>query len=235
MKKTIITLTIIAALALSLAGCSSAPAAEPETPAAENEAAAPEAQVTADVPSPTEEDGQTASPETPAVPGRQDGERFEAVIMLEGMEEKVHYEHIRNEALGFELDYEYEDLERRTTDDGECFLSRWDSPDDPWNYLELRYDQGNADLVADAMKATLSGLYETVEEEPCTLDGVGDCIRIDASGAKNGAPAGSLQSVYVIPAGEGCLVAAAHCTIESAEGFGARFSYMLNTLSLLNG
>ena len=86
MKKTIITLTIIAALALSLAGCSSAPAAEPETPAAENEAAAPEAQVTADVPSPTEEDGQTASPETPAVPGRQDGERFEAVIMLEGMD-----------------------------------------------------------------------------------------------------------------------------------------------------
>ena len=67
MKKTIITLTIIAALALSLAGCSSATAAEPETPAAENEAAEPEAQVTADVPSPAEEDGQTAeAAQTPA-------------------------------------------------------------------------------------------------------------------------------------------------------------------------
>jgi predicted small lipoprotein YifL len=235
MKKTIITLTIIAALALSLAGCSSAPAAEPETPAAENEAAAPEAQVTEDVPSPTEEDGQTASPETPAVPGRQDGERFEEVIILEGMEETVGYEHVRNEAAGFEMDYEYEDLERRTTEDGECFISRWDSPEDPWNYLELRYDKGNAEQAADAVKATLSGVYETVEEEPFTLDGVGACVRIDASGVKNGAPAGSMQTVYVIPAGEGSLVATAHYTIESAEGFGARFSYMLNTLSLING
>lgn len=217
MKKTMIALTILMALAFTLAGCGDVRPGESETPAAEPQVEA------------------TESVAAEATTGRQDGERFEAVIMLEGMEETVGYEHVRNESAGFELDYEYEDLERRTTDDGECFLSRWDSPDDPWNYLELRYDQGNADLVADAMKATLSGLYETVEEEPCTLDGVGDCIRIDASGAKNGAPAGSLQSVYVIPAGEGCLVAAAHCTIESAEGFGARFSYMLNTLSLLNG
>ena len=217
MKKTMIALTILMALAFTLAGCGDVRPGESETPAAE-----PQVEATENV-------------AAEATTGRQDGERFEGVIMLEGMEETVGYEHVRNEAAGFELDYEYEDLERRTTDDGECFLSRWDSPDDPWNYLELRYDQGNADLVADAMKATLSDLYETVEEGPCTLDGVGDCIRIDASGAKNGAPAGSLQSVYVIPAGEGCLVAAAHCTIESAEGFGARFSYMVNTLSLLNG
>jgi hypothetical protein len=48
-------------------------------------------------------------------------------------------------------------------------------------------------------------------------------------------PAGSLQTVYIIPSGEGCLVATAHCTIESAEGFGARFSYMMNTLTLIEG
>ena len=40
--------------------------------------------------------------------GRQDGERFETTIILEGMEEKVRYEHIRDEALGFEMDYDYE-------------------------------------------------------------------------------------------------------------------------------
>ena len=35
--------------------------------------------------------------------------------------------------------------------------------------------------------------------------------------------------VYVIPAADGCLVATAHYTIESAEGFGRRFNYLMNT------
>ena len=37
---------------------------------------------------------------------RQDGERFEGVIILEGMEETVRYEHVRNDTVGFEMDYD---------------------------------------------------------------------------------------------------------------------------------
>ena len=38
---------------------------------------------------------------------------------------------------------------------------------------------------------------------------------------------------YVIPAGDGCIVAMEHCAIESAEGIGRRFTYMMHTLSLI--
>ena len=50
-----------------------------------------------------------------------------------------------------------------------------------------------------------------------------------------GRNAGRVETVYIIPDGEGCLVAAAHCTFESAAGFGVHFANMLNTLTLLQG
>ena len=71
--------------------------------------------------------------------GRQDGERFEDTIILEGMEETVHYEHIRNDALGFEIDYDYENFLRHSEPDREIFVSCWDDPEKPENYLEVRY------------------------------------------------------------------------------------------------
>ena len=43
-----------------------------------------------------------------------------------------------------------------------------------------------------------------------------------------------LQMVYIIPAPDGCRVATAHYSIESAEGFGRRFSYILNTLVVID-
>ena len=43
---------------------------------------------------------------------RQVGERFEGTIILEGMDETVKYEHIRNDTLGFERDYDYENFGR---------------------------------------------------------------------------------------------------------------------------
>lgn len=229
MKKTISALTILAALLLSLSACGTPRTAEPETPAAE-------AQVTAEAQAPAEEADPTEAAETaePAPAGRQDGERFEAVVMLEGMEETVGLEHAVSETIGFALDYEYEALDRRTEADRECFVSHYEDPEDPWNYLEIRYDTGNAELVASAVKATLSGVYDTVTLEEDVLDRAGACLRVDASGAgDDSVPAGSLQTVYIIPAGDGCLVAAAHCTWESAEGFGATFSQIMNTLSLI--
>ena len=58
-----------------------------------------------------------AQPEAETASGRQDGERFESVIILEGMEETVKYEHVRNSAIGFEMDYDYESLVRRSEAD----------------------------------------------------------------------------------------------------------------------
>ena len=228
MKKRILTLMILAAMALSFVGCGSVSAAQTQTDAEK-------AQDVPEIQSAAEDDGQIiVSETTEAESGRQDGERFSATILLEGMEETVNYEHVKNTALGFELDYEYESLERRGDGESESFVSRMDDPQDPWNYLEIRYDTGNAELVTDALKATLSGAYDTVSDEEWTLENAGYCLRILASGAKEGTtPAGSLQTVYVIPAGNGCLVAAAHCTYESAEGFGGRFHAMMNTLTVI--
>ena len=68
-----------------------------------------------------------------------------------------------------------------------------------------------------------------------TLDGAGDCIWMEASvikGTNNMAP--QIQTVYIIPAPDGCRIATAHCAIEASEGFGRRFAYMLNTLSVIS-
>ena len=172
---------------------------------------------------------------TPApTPGRQDGERFETTVMVEGTEESVGYEHVRSEALGFELDYDYEMLERFSEAERERFLARGEDPEDPWNYFELRTVPGGSEAVTAALSANLADAYDKVEAAPYTLAGAGACTLLDASGAKEGkALSGSLQSVYVIPAGERCLVAAVHCTMESTEGFGVRVSQILNTLTLI--
>ena len=168
-----------------------------------------------------------------AEPRRADGERFEAAILLEGMEEMVHLEHIRNETLGFELDYDYEALVRYSEAERERFISCYETPENAWNYLDIQRDTGNAELVASAVSAALSEKFGTVEMQVWTLENAGECLRIEASGGREDFSA--LQTVYIVPAGEGCLIAATHCTFESAEGFGARFDSIMNTLSLIAG
>ncbi len=165
---------------------------------------------------------------------RKDGERFPKTIMLEGMEETVNYEHVRNEILGIELDYEYETFVRKTENDAECFVSLYDDQDKPVNYLEVRHETGDSDAVLAEIKTTLSNDFETINEEIALLDGAGDCVLINAFGANgNKLPADSMQRIFIIPADNGCIVAEAHFTIESAEGFGARFSAIVDTITLL--
>ena len=223
MKKTLLTLTISAALALSLTGCVIGRPAQNEAPTA-----APE--VTAEVPAPT----QNAAPAATAQPSRQDGERFETVIILEGMEETVRYEHIRNEEAGFEMDYDYETFTRRSEGDREIFLSAWDDPEHPENYLEVTYDRGSAELVADAVSTILSEEYQ-VTRQTLELDGAGSCIRLNALEVKGGGVMPeNLQEVYIIPAPDGVRIATAHCFIAESEGFFHRFAYMLNTLTVFD-
>ena len=206
MKKTLFSFVLTAALILSLAGCGKAPAGEP----------------------------QAASSGPAAGPGRQDGERFEAAIVIEGMEETVLYEHIRNETVGFEMDYDCEQFTRQSRSDRERFVSVWDDPDEPTNYIEVTYSPQDANAAAASVGETLSADYEIVTE-PWELDRAGSCIRIDASEVKGGGYMPDLlQTVYIIPAPDGSRIAAAHCTAESAEGFGRRVAYMMDTLAVVD-
>lgn len=173
-------------------------------------------------------------PEAEAVAGRQDGERFEKAIIIEGMEETVRYEHIRNDTIGFEMDYDYDRFERYSGSDRECFVSRYDDPGNPENYLEVRYNPKDAETIAEAVSEALSRDYDINREDSFLLDRAGRCIRIDASADRGGLTMpDQLQMVYIIPAADGCRVAIAHYSIESAEGFGRRFHYFMDTLSVL--
>ena len=182
-----------------------------------------------------DDDSSSHPTEVESAVGRQNGERFEDVIQLEGMDETVKYEHVRNDTVGFELDYEYESLERRGEPDHEQFVSRFDDPEKPENYLEVTFRSENVDVVAKDIPSDLRKKYGSVTtEEQYMLERAGSCVQISAYQAKkNKAPKDSMQTVYIIPAASGCLIATAHCTIESAEGFGARFTYMINTVSIL--
>ncbi len=178
-----------------------------------------------------------AAPSGPAElpePGRQDGERFEEVIILEGMEETVSYEHIINGGIGVEMDYDYERFIRSSSPDREFFVSCWDLPDVPENYLEVTYSPLDADTAAASVRASLSQEYDLLESTR-ELTHAGSAIRIEASEIKGtGRMPDMLQIVYIIPAADGCRIAMEHLSIESAEGFGRRFSYMLNTLVLID-
>ena len=171
-------------------------------------------------------------PVNPA-PVRDDGERFETTIIVEGIEETVQYEHIINRALGFEMDYDYESFERYSNPAQECFLSVWDGPGNPENFLEVMHRAEDADTVAAAVREELSGEYDLTESTR-ELDRAGECIYIEASvlkGTNNMAP--HLQMVYIIPTADGCIVATVHCAAEAAEGFARRFNYMINTISAI--
>ena len=231
MKKAVITLTTAAALVLSLAGCGMIRPAPSEAPA-------PLPEVTAEIPIPTETPAQpvpTQAPAPTAEPVRQDGERFDSTIILEGMEETVHYEHIRRDDLGFEMDYDYESFVRYSDPERERFLSSWDDPENPENYLELIYSPAGADAVAAFVGEALSKEYD-ITTGSRELTHAGTCIFIEASvikGTNN--MADQIQTVYIIPASTGCVVATAHSFIVESEGFGHRFSYMLDTLRLTGG
>ena len=174
------------------------------------------------------------TPEPEAETGRRDGERFEEHIILEGMEETVKYEHVRNDAIGFEMDYDYELFQRRSEADRECFVSCYDRPENPENYLEVSYSPQDAETVAAAIGEDLSNEYEISRNDSFMLDRAGRCIRIDASAEKGGLTMpDQLQMVYIIPAADGCRVATAHYTFESAEGFGRRFHYFMDSFSVI--
>ena len=110
----------------------------------------------------------------------------------------------------------------------------WDDPAKPEYYLELSYNPESAEYAADSISEALSAEYELYRDDSFMLERAGRSIYISTSSVKGGDYSPEhLQTVYVIPAGEGCIVATEHCSLESAEGVGRRFAYMMHTLSLI--
>ena len=233
MKKHTGTMAMIALAALLLiilSGCSSAQdsttvAAEPEVLTA---VPVSEAETEVPIAVPVIEAEPEGLPDVTNETRRQDGERFEGVIMLEGMQETVKYEHVRNDSLGIELDYDYENFERHNDSGSERFVSRYDAG----TSLDIGYSPESAEKMADSFAETFSMAYDIVRE-PCTLAKAGSCIRIDASATKDGQTPDLLQAVYIIPAGEGSIVAGVQYSFEAADGFGKRFNEILNTLEII--
>ena len=161
------------------------------------------------------------------------GEHFEGTVPLEGTEQTVHYEAIRNDALGFEMGYDYENFVRQSEADCEQFISVWDNPDNPEIYLEITHSSDDAETTAASIAETLSAQYNVSRWE-YTLDRAGDCIDLRGELDKEGQMSiWELQMVYIIPADDGCFVAWGHYTQESAEGCGARFRGMMHTFAVL--
>ena len=224
-------IALVALLLMILSGCSSAQdsttvAAEPEVLTA---VPVSEAETEVPIAVPVIEAEPEGLPDVTNETRRQDGERFEGVIMLEGMQETVKYEHVRNDSLGIELDYDYENFERHNDSGSERFVSRYDAG----TSLDIGYSPESAEKMADSFAETFSMAYDIVRE-PCTLAKAGSCIRIDASATKDGQTPDLLQAVYIIPAGEGSIVAGMQYSFEAADGFGKRFNEILNTLEVID-
>ncbi|MBR6094364.1 MAG: hypothetical protein IKP92_04985 [Lachnospiraceae bacterium] len=165
--------------------------------------------------------------------GRADGERFDDTIIMEGMEETVHYEHAISFPVGVELDYDYESFKRNTEPERIAFVSLYDDEEKPENYLEITFSTESAESVIASESEALSKDYELLTSER-ELTNAGTCTRIEASVIKGtNDMADQIVVVYVIPAEDGCRIAKAHYAIEAAEGFGRRFNYMLDTLYVL--
>ena len=237
MTKTIAMLMLASLLMLMLSSCSSAQdtttvSSEPIVTDPVAVEAEPVIVPMSDASDDQFETGTAPEVESYATTGRQDGERFESTIMMEGIEETIKYEHIKSPAIGIEMDYDYESFTRRSGPASEAFISVYDNADSPENYLELIYSDENADSAAASIAEALSDNYEVIKSTR-TLAKAGSCTTIDASATKDGQTPDQLQAVYVIPLSNGCVIATAHYSFEAAEGFGHRMNEMLNTLTII--
>ena len=160
--------------------------------------------------------------------GMKDGDQFEESIILEGMEETVTYAHVINSGVGFEMDYECDSLNRISEANKETFVSVYEDQSNPQIYLEVKHDIGNAESVVTATYELLSDNYDVITNVTITLDNAGDCTMLTASNS-----GGNMETVYIIPAGNGSVVATAHYTSESAEGWGSRFMDMVKTIIII--
>ena len=206
---------------------SSEASAEEPAPAEET---TPETETTPEEAAESAAEAEKAAAEEAAQSGRKDGERFDGVITLEGMEETVHYEHIINESAGIEMDYDYESFVRESSADTERFISIYDDPSKPENYLEVTRSSDDAKTVADAIEKEFAEEYK-VSRDDITLENGVNCIQLSASQPKNeGETVDYYKGAFIIPKEDGCIITKDYMYFEASEGFGRRFVYMINTI-----
>lgn len=162
--------------------------------------------------------------------GRENGERFEETIMIEGVEETVQYEHYVDTTIGFEIDYEYYELGRSASKEDVTFFSMYDDPNNLENYLEITYSPDDVDLTASNLTSEYSSNFEVIQSSETLNNGV-TCTTLALLNPEDGSK--NIQMIYVIPADDGCRVAAAHYTVESMEGFGRRFERTVRSINVI--
>jgi hypothetical protein len=161
------------------------------------------------------------------------GDRYEDVIPFQGVDEVIKFEHIGNETAGFEMDYDYERFTRKSTESGEVFTLTLFGVEEDDYYLEIKPSNEAADAVAASISDELSKNYD-VYKDTYELARAGSCIRIEASIATDADDTlDDLQSVYIIPNGDGCFVATAHYSYDSSDFYGNLFAKMMNTFSVI--
>ncbi len=174
-----------------------------------------------------------SSPEPETAVSHQAGDRYEGTVTLDGVEQTVRYEQIRNDTIGFEIGYDYDRFERYSEPDRERFILKGENPEHPEVYLEVTRRAEDAETTAESIVETLSGEYDPYKGE-FTLDHAGNCITINADVDKTGQMTMDyLQVVYIIPASDGCIVAWGHNTFDSADAFAALYRNMMHTLVVL--
>lgn len=162
------------------------------------------------------------------------GEPFETTISLEGMEEPVMAQNVVS-SLGYTMDYFCEDFTIEPGKTSDLFRWNYDAAELPQNAMIVTRRTESADTAAAAMKTELEGKYVSVEQGVYDLGGE-VCAALYASDAKEGSglPAWTYCNVFVLPAGEGCLVVEQRYAYEAADGIGARVYAMLATLGVID-
>ena len=165
--------------------------------------------------------------------GRADGERFDQLIMVEGEEATVGFEHVKNAAIGYEMDFDYEILKRRKGDGVDRLISVYDDEENPVNYLEVTFAEGTEEAVGTQITEELLQEHRIVVSSG-ELDNGEVITVIDATGAKeDGVMSDKPEIVYIISANGGCIVATAHFSRDAVEGFGSRFATVVRTINVI--
>lgn len=209
-------LLVLAAAMLHLAGCKSSGMGQiPQTTEAE----------------PTSPTVQTTAPVLAAWSGvhedHRPGDRFDTVIMIEGMEEPVRAEHVECADGSFCLDFFCEDFESVLTDNGIQLLWKYVPQEELAQFMKIeRIADTDMPSLEQAMYDRMSALG-TVSQSKEQLAGYEAVMMAVTDGEM-------YRMAYCMETEYGCISVEMQCTLEAAEGIGSRMHQILSSLQIKN-